>query len=40
MIFRAPMAEDMIKVAIGTWPEGPKEREDIFQLQEVEIIED
>mmetsp|Transcript_24826 Transcript_24826/g.36701 ORF Transcript_24826/g.36701 Transcript_24826/m.36701 type:complete len:489 (-) Transcript_24826:75-1541(-) len=40
MIFRAPMAEDMIKVAIGTWPQGPTEREDIFELQEVEIIEE
>ncbi len=40
MIFRAPMAQDMVTVALGTWPSGPEERVDLFESMEVEIVDD
>ena len=40
MIFRAPMAQDMVEVAIGIWPLGPQERKDLFERMDVEIIEE
>ncbi len=39
MVFRAPMADDMMKVARGIWPGGSEERPDLFQAMEVEIGE-
>lgn len=40
MIFRAPMADDMINVARGIWPEGREERPDLFEKMEVEIVDE
>lgn len=39
MIFRAPMADDMMKVATGTWPDGNIDRPDLFEPMDVEIEE-
>ena len=40
MIFRAPMADDMIGVARGIWPDGDAERPDLFTPMDVEIEEE
>lgn len=39
MVFRAPMAEDMMTVAQGIWPTGSEERPDLFAPTDVEIEE-
>ncbi len=38
MVFRAPMADDMITIAKGIWPEGSNERKDLFEGSDVEVI--
>jgi 23S rRNA pseudouridine1911/1915/1917 synthase len=40
MIFRAPMAEDMRTVAQHIWPDGAKERADLFEEMDVEIVDE
>lgn len=37
MTFRAPMAEDMIKIVRGIWPDGDNERPDLFHASHVEM---
>ena len=37
MVFRAPMADDMIKIVRGIWPDGEKERPDLFYPNNVEM---
>ena len=39
IVFRAPMADDMMDVASGIWPDGKDERSDLFQKTDVEFIE-
>ena len=39
IIFRAPMADDMAKIASGIWPEGHNERSDLFVEHDVEIVD-
>lgn len=39
MVIRAPMAEDMIKVAQGIWPDGVQERKDLFEATSIEIAD-
>ena len=39
MVIRAPMAEDMIKVAQGIWPDGPLERKELFETTSIEITD-
>ena len=37
MVFRAPMAQDMITIAEGIWPTGTEERRDLFEKTEAEF---
>lgn len=37
MVFRAPMADDMMSVATAIWPDGNEERSDLFEAMDVEI---
>mmetsp|Transcript_12963 Transcript_12963/g.24364 ORF Transcript_12963/g.24364 Transcript_12963/m.24364 type:complete len:508 (-) Transcript_12963:140-1663(-) len=37
MIFRAPMADDMINIVKGVWPDGENDRPDLFQRYDVEV---
>lgn len=39
MVFRAPMADDMVAIAGGIWPEGSETRKELFENSDIEIIE-
>mmetsp|Transcript_10846 Transcript_10846/g.15512 ORF Transcript_10846/g.15512 Transcript_10846/m.15512 type:complete len:162 (+) Transcript_10846:928-1413(+) len=39
MKFRAPMAEDMEKIAVAIWPQGEKERPDLFDQKAICAIQ-
>ena len=39
LVFRAPMADDMVAIANSIWPEGSEERRELFEKSDIEIVE-